>query len=354
MKKMLFILSIASLCLSEIMAATLPLISKPTPRIVGGEISNHNAWPWMAILVMHDQSPLEGQFCGGTLIHPQWVLTAAHCVEDIFSSRSIDVLFGMHNLRTDEGERVPVQKIVIHPNYQNLDSDIALLKLEKPVAYTPVNLINSDMSTEGKMATALGWGNTSALDTRPIFLDELRQVELPIVSNTECSNIHHWFEITPNMLCAGFIEGGKDSCQGDSGGPLVIKNESGDGWNQVGIVSFGDGCAQPGSYGVYTRVSIFNDFLTEQLCELEAPVMTLDVIENNTLVISWSQVANATGYNIYYAPYPFGIPIEHFDIGKETKLLIHLSSGNNFYVAIRAYNDSCQSGFSNSDFFIIP
>jgi len=325
-------------------------------RIIGGEISQPGSWPWMAALVTRGKSVLEGQFCSGTLIRPNWVLTAAHCVDDAIYRTNIDVVFGVHNLRTDEGERVPVKEVVIHPDYQILDSDIALLELETAVTRTPINLAKSDsmLDTEGNMATVIGWGNTSEIKSRPAFLDELRQVSIPIVSNTKCSEVNPIFTITPNMLCAGLIEGGKDSCQGDSGGPLFIINEQNNNWTQVGIVSHGDNCAKPDSYGIYTRVSAFGDFIAEQSCALAAPVMALSVAEGKVVKISWSQITDATGYEIHYAPYPFGVPIQSLDVSDQTTYSVNLQTGKNYYVAIKAYNDICRSDFSNNDFFVIP
>jgi len=237
-----------------------------TPRIVGGNEANSGEWPWIAALVRPDASSnYEGQFCGGSLIHPNWVVTAGHCVY-YKSPANIIVLLGVHNLKDDIGEQIGVNRIIIHPSYNNwtLDFDIALLELEHKVSFETILTASDNLSLEGKLAYTMGWGKTDYNDY--YSSDTLQEVVIPIVSNNTCNDAFNSYNpslyndnITESMVCAGFAEGGKDACIGDSGGPLVIWHENK--WRLTGIVSWGNGCAQPGLYGVYTRVPQMNSFI---------------------------------------------------------------------------------------------
>lgn len=249
------------------------------PQVVGGIIAAPGAWPWQVALVVAAQpNPNNGQFCGGSLIDPEWVLTAAHCVVDngfVSNPTDIDVVLGINRLSTgpttgSSGQRIDVAQVIPFSSFNEftVDSDIALLRLATPATLTStvstIGLIgpgDSALVTPGAMATVTGWGNTIA---QPIpggmnFPDDLYQASMPIVSNAIC-NTSYSGQITNNMLCAGYASGGVDSCQGDSGGPLVVPNGSG-GWLLAGIVSWGNGCAQPNLYGVYTRVSQFKGWV---------------------------------------------------------------------------------------------
>lgn len=242
-------------------------------RIVGGkEVFDPSKYPWMAFLTMNNEGDdlYSGQFCGATLIAPSWVVTAAHCVmnDDVAMQRkNFDVVLGTLSLDAQPGEyeRIPVRRIIAHPQYGKIiesDNDIAYLELERPSEQTPIQkLSRQDVYPSGTMATAMGWG---ALEEGGDYPVQLQEVDLPLVSNIQCADVSEDI-ITANMLCAGYLEGGKDTCQGDSGGPLVIEGENGH--TLAGVVSFGDGCARPDSYGIYARVSVYTDTIRRTIQE---------------------------------------------------------------------------------------
>ncbi len=246
------------------------------PAIVGGREANPGEWPWQVALIHAGGDPYDDQYCGGTLISPLWVVTAAHCAHGKNTSQ-IQVLAGIHNLRTPDSGflRLGVKRIILHPNYgqaTQYDSDIALLELNAPATFRPMTptqlpidgviTVAADIGPlTGVEATVTGWGNTSPSDID--YPDTLQEVEVPILPNADCSRAYPG-SITGNMVCAGVPEGGRDSCQGDSGGPLVIFNNETSRWELAGIVSWGYGCALPGLPGVYTRVSSFTEWITQE------------------------------------------------------------------------------------------
>lgn len=244
-------------------------------NIIGGKETEAGAYPWMVGLIENDKEDVFwAQYCGGTLVHPQWVLTAAHCTYSYgreMAVDEIDILAGQDELRATTGERIPVIQIIRHPEYKkNIgDADLALIKLAVPSAQPSVKLADFSMANidnSGAIGTVLGWGRT----TTNIRINHLQQVNVPLVLAETCTTAYTklGYTMTENMLCAGYPQGGKDACSGDSGGPLVIHEIEGDEssrWVQAGIVSWGKGCAQADAYGVYTHVARFKDWVDLQI-----------------------------------------------------------------------------------------
>jgi hypothetical protein len=238
---------------------------RPLPRIVGGRGAAEGEYPWMAALVAAGESDnYDGFFCGASLIHPRWVLTAAHCV---LGSRAedIEVLVGAtHLANSGAARRIAVAEIVIAPGYNDFtsDQDFALLRLAEAAAGPVLPLLDDPaLALPGVLATVTGWGDTT--NGGRSFPTRLQEVEVPIV-DLALANASEAYAgtLSGNMLAAGFAGGGKDACNGDSGGPLLVPSPFAPGWMQAGIVSFGSGCALPGVYGIYTRVGNFRDFIT--------------------------------------------------------------------------------------------
>jgi hypothetical protein len=262
---------------------TIALADTPQQRIVGGQEADPGEWPWQVALVRTGMDPGNGQFCGGTLIARDWVLTAAHCV-DSNAPATRDVVSGIHDLVTPDPnfQRRGVAEVIIHPGWDPgpNDNDVALLRLASPIdarpgsgttlpiAFAPRAASNiGDLA--GVMTTVTGWGNRAANPPGGSdFPAALHEVEVPVITNAAC-NTAYGGSITDNMLCAGFDTGGKDSCQGDSGGPLVYDSGGGN-WVLVGVVSFGIGCADADYPGVYARVSRYADWISSYVNPLVA------------------------------------------------------------------------------------
>ncbi|KAJ8006790.1 hypothetical protein DPEC_G00110870 [Dallia pectoralis] len=231
-------------------------------KIVGGQTATSGSWPWQVSLQSSGRL-----FCGGSLINNQWVLTAAHCFRTI--PPSLTVVLGLQNLQGSNPNSLTlsVSQIIVNPNYnsQTNDNDLCLLKLSSTVTFNnfiqPVCLAASDSTFyTGTTSWVTGWGTTSSGGS---ISNSLQEVSVPVVGNRECNCDYGVGSITNNMICAGLSAGGKDSCQGDSGGPMVSKQ--GGRWIQSGIVSFGNGCAQPNEPGVYARVSQYQTWINSMI-----------------------------------------------------------------------------------------
>ncbi|XP_057681502.1 chymotrypsin-like protease CTRL-1 [Corythoichthys intestinalis] len=222
-------------------------------------------WPWQ--VTMHYNGR---HICGATVIHEEWVLTAAHCIPSTDLERWL-LFFGKLNQSETSPNEVnrTVTQIIVHPDYNNItiDNDLTLMKLSSPLNYTefirPICLAsNASQFNDGISCWISGWGRLGAEEPNVGF-ERLQEVEVPIVGNNQCRCNYALFDIAvnSNMLCAG--EEGKGACQGDSGGPVQCKQ--GSRWIQAGLGSFGIPCANEGFPEVFARVSFFQDWITAQV-----------------------------------------------------------------------------------------
>ena len=272
-----------------------------TDFIVGGTPAAEGAWPWQVRLL--DKFDTKTGFCGGSFIDEQWILTAAHCVE--WNGQVIpSVVVGYGSNKQSELKMVAGEKIIVHPDYlKENHADLALIKLAEPVTDATIipmatPEIEETLLQPGNMVTVTGWGalwdfkgfeealytrkdGGEVVSTRALLSanaltspDQLHEVEVQLIGTDECRAAYEAFGqatstdfgIASTEICAGSPAGAKDSCYGDSGGPLVAKTEdSGVGYVQVGVVSWGSQCGNPVLPGVYNRLSRFNDWIGDQM-----------------------------------------------------------------------------------------
>lgn len=265
---------------------------QPGSRVIGGEAARSGEIPWQ-VGVAHGPEGARDIFqqiqCGGTLITPQWIVSAAHCFGDYTDDgthfdiplpQNLYIVAGINDLRLADAAVIRnVARLIIHPDYDphttGYDNDIALLFVEEPVtcpACLPIDLVTPanerNVASPATMGLISGWGSIGERQLGSEFFDLypflLQKALVPILDNASCITDMQYMdgEITDNMFCAGYQGGGRDTCQGDSGGPLAVLSSDGTGYLLAGVTSWGEGCAKPYYPGVYTRVSHFSDWIT--------------------------------------------------------------------------------------------
>ncbi|CAH1246524.1 PRSS1 [Branchiostoma lanceolatum] len=255
-------------------------------RIHGGQYATQGMFPWQASLKSL-KHPAHLSYCGGTLYNNQWVITAAHCVEEAYGGTDPNmwqVRVGLASVAHWEHGRQDynVTRVIMHPHYHRFEvdgqplahMDVALLKLDRPVTLDAfvnnICLPDSDASV-GTDCIVSGWGVTSMHVENSGPDDEsdtLKWTYAPILDPGYCSQPHVWgsLMLSSIMVCAGYEHGRDDACEGDSGGPFICPSPDGSRWELQGIVSWGDiPCGEQHKPTVYMRVTTYKGWIQQTI-----------------------------------------------------------------------------------------
>ena len=224
-------------------AAADPTPDDVHPDVVGGTRAAQGEFPFMVRLSMG---------CGGALYTKQIVLTAAHCVNGSGPNTGITATVGVVDLQDSTRTQVRSTQVLQAPGYNGNGKDWALIRLATPVTSLATLPIATTTAYNSGTFTVAGWGAAREGGGQQRYL---LKAQVPFVSDASCQSSYPDL-IPSDEICAGYAAGGVDTCQGDSGGPMFRRDAS-NAWIQVGIVSWGNGCARPNYPGVYSQVSTF-------------------------------------------------------------------------------------------------
>jgi len=243
---------------------------KLEPRIIGGTEAVEDEFPFLVYLLpckkkKAGSSSRECFLCGGAIIQRNWIMTAGHCVAPLSEYEYVRAYFGRHGSGdSDSNIKIYPKDFRLHKKYESsggpLLNDIALIKIpDGKHKLTKFPSLSTMPPTANSKITIAGWGvvNTETKATA----SALRKVDLPVLSDNTCKSWLGRNFIATTTWCAGHKQGGKDSCQGDSGGPSFVKEPNGD-FTIYGVVSYGIGCAQKYSPGVYTSIAEYRSWVT--------------------------------------------------------------------------------------------
>lgn len=258
------------------------------PRIIGGSDATLEQFPWQVGIytlttdTQNNNVLTKGVECGGSIVHPRWILTAAHCFEPYQSNQTGFIMAGSIDQYDIYNNTVnfksQIKRWILHPSYNasTVDNDIALIELETEIDLTRcgnncqvIELItNQNIAAMAipATATASGWGDTVGIKGSEDYPSILKYVDLNIQDCLASPSQYTGADITKNMFCASVTDYSKDTCQGDSGGPLVVANTNGTGKLLAGIVSWGlpngnQNCANQNLPGVYTKIANYTDWI---------------------------------------------------------------------------------------------
>lgn len=236
--------------------------------IVGGTPAKPGQWLSLVAVYGKREGHAARYFCAGTVIGREWVLTAAHCGAAMKRQPDSTTFFIREGMNEPNGEgrrkvAINANQVIIHPRYDPrlTQNDVALLKLSGKSSASRQKLASRNVGATalkpGRKSTVVGFGAIQSDDTASM---PVHQLDVPIVEQRDCRGVYGADKITGATFCAGLKEGGRDACSGTGGGPLLMPHRNGE-QMQVGIVSWGKGCAEPGHPTVYVPVGQFQDWI---------------------------------------------------------------------------------------------